>query len=242
MYIIVDWNHWSCESYILLNIFILGYTGYTQKNGAVPLYSPLKPHHSFVCTLYKSSFINRIKHNSFAEFQQLRQAVAFFSRQNGSQSIKYCRTSYKKVKIIFCTMLWDMRKSIYFFKKVPRFYPVARRCWWIWSNGGMILRGEAEVLGSRNGAVAPCPPQFFHGPVRYQTMDSALKGSNLKRLLTTWLSCSLPRTLERTQILPNSLLTLANMYGRHGCWTAVLILWWFMEVIRILLAGFCEKR
>jgi hypothetical protein len=28
------------------------YTGYTQKNGAVSLYSPLKPHHSFVYTLY----------------------------------------------------------------------------------------------------------------------------------------------------------------------------------------------
>jgi hypothetical protein len=27
-------------------------TGYTQKNGAVSLYSPLKPHHSFVYTLY----------------------------------------------------------------------------------------------------------------------------------------------------------------------------------------------
>jgi hypothetical protein len=26
--------------------------GYTQKNGAVSLYSPLKPHHSFVYTLY----------------------------------------------------------------------------------------------------------------------------------------------------------------------------------------------
>ena len=28
------------------------YTEYTQKNGAVSLYSPLKPHHSFVYTLY----------------------------------------------------------------------------------------------------------------------------------------------------------------------------------------------
>jgi hypothetical protein len=28
------------------------YTGYTQKNGVVSLYSPLKPHHSFVYTLY----------------------------------------------------------------------------------------------------------------------------------------------------------------------------------------------
>jgi hypothetical protein len=28
------------------------YTGYTQKNGAVSLYSQLKPHHSFVYTLY----------------------------------------------------------------------------------------------------------------------------------------------------------------------------------------------
>ena len=27
-------------------------TGYTQKNGAVSLYAPLKPHHSFVYTLY----------------------------------------------------------------------------------------------------------------------------------------------------------------------------------------------
>jgi hypothetical protein len=29
-------------------------TGYTQKNGAVSLYSPLKPHHSFVYTLYNN--------------------------------------------------------------------------------------------------------------------------------------------------------------------------------------------
>jgi hypothetical protein len=29
-----------------------GYTGYTQNNGAVSLYSPLKPNHSFVYTLY----------------------------------------------------------------------------------------------------------------------------------------------------------------------------------------------
>jgi hypothetical protein len=32
--------------------FHLHNTGYTQKNGAVSLYSPLKPHHSFVYTLY----------------------------------------------------------------------------------------------------------------------------------------------------------------------------------------------
>jgi hypothetical protein len=31
-------------------IFI--YTGYKQKNGAISLYSPLKPHHSFVYTVY----------------------------------------------------------------------------------------------------------------------------------------------------------------------------------------------
>jgi hypothetical protein len=31
-------------------------TGYTQKNGAVSLYSPLKPHHSFVYILYFRRF------------------------------------------------------------------------------------------------------------------------------------------------------------------------------------------
>jgi hypothetical protein len=31
----------------------VSYTGYTQNNGAVSLYSPLKPHHYFVYTLYR---------------------------------------------------------------------------------------------------------------------------------------------------------------------------------------------
>jgi hypothetical protein len=39
------------------------YTEYTQKNGAVSLYSPLKPHHSFVYTLYIAYFITDILEN-----------------------------------------------------------------------------------------------------------------------------------------------------------------------------------
>jgi hypothetical protein len=37
-------------------MYIYDNTGYTQKNGAVSLYSPLKPHHSFVYTLYIAEF------------------------------------------------------------------------------------------------------------------------------------------------------------------------------------------
>ena len=36
-------------------VTVLANTGYTQKNGAVSLYSPLKPHHSFVYTLYSNT-------------------------------------------------------------------------------------------------------------------------------------------------------------------------------------------
>jgi hypothetical protein len=38
------------------------YTEHTQKNGAVSLYSPLKPHHSFVlCPVYIATTLRRIK-------------------------------------------------------------------------------------------------------------------------------------------------------------------------------------
>jgi hypothetical protein len=37
---------------------VYSYTEHTQKNGAVSLYSPLKPHHSFVYTLYIFLYIH----------------------------------------------------------------------------------------------------------------------------------------------------------------------------------------
>jgi hypothetical protein len=101
------------------------------------------------------------------------------------------------------------------------------RCWWKWSNGGMIWTGEAEVRGGGGGGVgadpvALCMTQFFHGPVWYQNHGLRRNSLKIKRLLTnTWLCFFLPRTWQRTQILENPLLTFANMYGRRGCWTAV---------------------
>jgi hypothetical protein len=47
-------NNFYTNRCTIKTTFIVAFinTGYTQKNGAVSLYSPLKPHHSFVYTLY----------------------------------------------------------------------------------------------------------------------------------------------------------------------------------------------
>jgi hypothetical protein len=44
LYLIISWH----------------YTGYTQKNGAFSLYSPLKPHYSFVYTLYIGELLENL--------------------------------------------------------------------------------------------------------------------------------------------------------------------------------------
>jgi hypothetical protein len=126
----------------------------------------------------------------------------------------YLFPSVQPVSSLIWSSQWlrDWRKSIAFWKVhwLCPFVLVRATCIWRWvrSIGGVMLTGEAEVLGEKHVPGLLCPPQISHWLTWDRAGPSAMRG----RRLTAW-DTSLP---PKTKINLNNINILSVPRCKHS--------------------------